>query len=1686
MVKHQYRILIACIVSMMLVLSGCSDGGGSGDANSAAPATTQVSGKVTLSSVVSGGAASLKPSLHAKRANEIRKSKARIASNATNAKSKAGRTAAARSKVQLSKANRKTRLDELAERVISRAPVDVLSANVYLFDADHPEWLKPVAQDQTDVDGYSLDVYMNAADNGNAYVDGAPIPSGNYTLVAVGKECSDTILTSKDYPFVIPLEDGGCEGNSYRFIVGVQAVVEKFAGAVENSLVVQRSDAKPKVVAVMGEKLNALATNASGEYELAEQAMNNKLQVVFNMAMLRSKAPNAITLTDASDIEVAGVWRMSPDLTVATFEPATSLVTGEVYKITIDNTKVANYFGKGLKDTVIATYTTKASDLLAPDIVSKFPENKAAVDISTYIMVEFDETVDTNDMTVFATTKDGTSGAILNAAGDALGAKPAVKPMGNNRYQILPGVSLELNRIYDIELKGVKDLAGNEMTSQAAWNIVTNSTSEGVDVLTDEEKKDPALVAQVEGQANVKRVIGGWVNAINNSDLGMFGALLTPDFTMQYEKQSKCSREDLSTCSYDINKDGALDYTEFLAFIEGWFSENAQMQFPDPSDTTGETFLTFTGDDSGIFIQGDAQVAAGENIDVDVASGTAAFKFNMTYHYGTAGTAIGADGDGEINLFLGLVNLNGAWMISSISDREIGAIKDVSSLLPITQVTPIVDLVEGTRDIDFTFTPLAAGTVSSYAVIMYDRNDPSDETGWLTVVDAANVTVGTDVSVRYTQTADKDAADGQVTLVGGVLGSPFERELGALTDGGRYSWTVIGFETLTAADFVAEGGLQKAPEGDMLAWSKPTEFSIGGAFVQDLTVTLQDADGASLSFDGTKGAWDAGTSSSMTIVVASENATEGKVFVSGLYYSESAFTFETDGTATVTVPLYEGFNWVEVNVGSNWWFAASPRNNSVYTSVGVQPKEMIVTSVSADGTALTRNRYGEYAITTLTTAEMTIVGTSTPLANLHFDISGQTATGSPVFESRVVTAGSTGAFEATLPVYAGFNWVGVWDEFGGWMDFGVNNQSTTAATYTAPFSAIAVTDSTGTAATFCASGSTHTNTDGSILNCWNDTYIVDTPLDVTIAGTAGAKNGSGRWWSNNFNFGTWFDGGLAIDAASGNFSFPLTVFPGENAVGFEDVNFNFMDITIVNVNTSVQAPHEITGVLVAGTPVTVSTYDWGETYYDVGTACSVTITGSSSGSAGKLIHGDVFNNGNSEFIEVTADAAGSYEAIVNVYGGNMGPAMDQGENWVNMNDARGIWQGTRILSTCTTVPVGLELISVTDGTVEMPLVFDPYGGEYRDAAMSNAATLSGTAKPGAEIIVHVNGSGYREKRITVLADGTWSTAIDLFPQDNWVDVEQGGNWRFTQIRTQGGLDCSMAPCSDMGFSQVSALYISDPFNGATNVGVATVTAGLDLAMFPLFGQEVVRAKVTQDDGTSFSFSSDATEAAVPGNGLITFNTTSGDISFGVNLNSAIGAEIGVGVWGSVMDSPDFVQPIHGARIGVNGFVVDNSAAIDCAMYPSDPACGGGGFAVDCQMYPSDPACGGTGGGVPMLGANPPGSTAVMITGPTNGAVALTTVNVIATVDPAQIPVGGVVRLMVMDPMSGGPSLLMSSDIADMYAMNGTFTMDGAGNINVPIMLSGAMKEGIFVSIWSSAMDDPSMANPVAGYYIEVN
>lgn len=1308
-----WSIVFLAVAALSIVGCGGGGGGGGGTTGGGGGATTTtISGKVALSSTV-GGSTALKAKPLGASAPMMANAKGRPYGKAMKGSPSAPGN----------------RLGKVVQRAASQAASWISGATVSLYDADHPEWLYPVATADTDSNGsFTLSALKNAAKNSNAYTDAGTIPSGNYTLIAIGYDYSTSAVTTTTYPYY-----DTTEGKAYRLIVGVQGVVSKFEGDVTgNDLTVQSSDASPKVVSLMGKKTSDISTNSAGEYDLGSIASNSAIQVIFDMAMHRANTPNAIKLKDSSGTEISGTWKMSPDLTSATFYPSSTLTENANYKVTISSTATANYYGKGIKSDITAVYMASAPDGIAPNAILISPETQTGVDVTTAIKFAVNEAIDINACSVASTP--------------SIGAKPTINTLGYKNvtgsydyfYQVVPGDALQLGTTYSITLSGCTDLSGQSMR-EVTFDFQTASTSSGV--------TGTGTVA--DAQTAIKASVGKWVDAMNSSDVTLFASMLTGDFSMSYEKEgTRCDPG--QDCSYDLNKDGQLSYDEFIKFIEAWFNEN-------------EKIPNWTGDTSGIHLvgevvevdrDGNGVIDADDGIKVDESTGTAAFAFRMTYKDENGNTVTGGGDSGVIEIYLILKSVNGSWYLSSISDNDnTGAIG--TSVGSITTGNPTGDQSTGTKTLTFNWT--TASGVSSYAVVLLDNADPTGSTGWVGIVDASNFS-GSSATLDYSSVADIDASDGKIIFIGGSVNGPFSKEL-KLQDGGSYTWMVAGFKTLTASSFTTM--MTKEPDSDIIAMSSGTTISIAGTKTATLMVTPQDSTGANLSFSDSLYAWNAGSASSATLSISTTSgSSEGKVYMYGTYYAEKPITF-TNGTAKVTIDLFEGYTWIDVTDGVNWWYASTNQtktsyaSNYIYTTGGVSYSQLTVDSVTSGTSTLSMDAYGYYNIPPASTAtKVTIKGKASAGTVYLYNSTSTTYDTS----SAVVSSGS---YTAEVPIYSGYNWISVYDGYGNWAYVNIYNAGS-GATYQSPISDVKV-NAAG------PDGGTGTN------------YTVNTTSDVTISGLL-KNSGNGYWYAYNYTNSKYYSGTLFNN--SNSFSFPLTVYGGYTYVDLYDVNWNWVGITIYNSNTSISGqPNTITAV--DGNAQTPNQYNY---YYYTDTDCSVTIDGKSPTSAGKSIYVYLYNYNSTtgsiyDYQTITADSSGNYQFTMNV---------GAGTNYIDVYDSSWNWQGVQVTggSGCTGGIITLSS-DIYVGTTKLGLT----SGWYYDASSASTVTVTGTAKAGKTVSVYLYaypGSMYVSNTYTTTAytdlsgNQIYSIDVPIYNGYNYFTINDGSNWLYPTVYTTGG------------------------------------------------------------------------------------------------------------------------------------------------------------------------------------------------------------------------------------------------------------------------------------------------------------
>ena len=336
----------------------------------------------------------------------------------------------------------------------SRSPIS--GATVELFDADHPEWLYPVAIALTDASGnYTLSTLTNGASNGSAYTNGAAIPTGNYT--AIGNKFDS--LNGKLY-------------------VGVQAYVKRFDGPVTgNNLEAVDSGATPKVLTMLGLPDNTTNVFGGPTHEIPS---NGAIQITFNTPMARLSVVSATTLRTAGGSIVNGAWKLSADLVSALFYPASgALVPGDIYTVTVlggaDANAARNLFNTKIPSNVTGIFKAATADSTSPNAI--YCGGQTNVSITSPLLIASNEPLDTI--------------AVAVTSNPSIGARPTVLFKGSVTgcatysygYEIVPSGPLLLNTDYTITVGGAKDIAGNTLAS-LNFNFKTETNHAPVSVLS--------------------------------------------------------------------------------------------------------------------------------------------------------------------------------------------------------------------------------------------------------------------------------------------------------------------------------------------------------------------------------------------------------------------------------------------------------------------------------------------------------------------------------------------------------------------------------------------------------------------------------------------------------------------------------------------------------------------------------------------------------------------------------------------------------------------------------------------------------------------------------------------------------------------------------------------------------------------------------------------------------------------------------------------------------------------------------------------------------------------------------------------------------------------------------------------------------------------------------------------------
>lgn len=1295
-----WTMIAVVLVSLMLVLAGCS-GGGTGGSSGSGAGTTTVSGKVTLSASVVGLG---KPSLL----------KALLAGIIASQDLAAGTTGIAADTSLLQKLNA-----PLFQSALANAEVD-------MYNADHPEWLFPVSSGTTDAEGnYTLSRMTNASKNSGAtYADGDPIPAGSYTLVAYTGF-----------------------GLGQKPIVAVQSIVNNFEGAMPNvDFEVLPSDVNPEVIYMFGTRKITDGTERWGFDDTGVTAAlpaNNAIQISFSLPMWRDSLATGITIEsdNPSEPPLQGKWTLSADWLTATFylKPGVQMVPGQDYTITINGEdsdpnlpRALNVYGNALKLTATGKFTATAADAIGPTVQWNSPtviEMGGTVDVTQSFRIESNKPLDVNGIVLLGVP--------------SIGVKPGVLFLGRTAaglyvYEFLLGEPLKLDTHYKLNVSGGRDLAGHQINTLTG-SITTKDAASTPGI-------DPAAAPEVQNlQAQVKSVFGKWVRAMNDRNIATWQSVMSGEFYMEYDVATKSIDS-----TWDVNRDGRYSLGEYSRQLvtnrfplwEFCGANITGVVTPTAGQYINVNPLTQTADfDFKLSFTNETNLTT-------CVSSAPKETFYMTLKFKNGGWKIVR---GSIGVDTRSKELNKPNFISGME-----LVEDVHPWkLPLLPIMPpdrvladggLLALVPDNTSTKIEYSWNAAQGVTVYLLIVADERTPSR--GFALAFPSTVM----DFSSDQDPIVDLKAID--LTQKLGFTSTQSYANFKYLV-GGKYRWEVVGLGSASAVPDPTNPNDQnfvgnKTPKDiilDISAVSSIRRFGVAGIY-GELTVEVRagsSAAGMPVVYSPAIGGYDLGTAYQATITVYTPYVTTptGSVTLSAGARKNYDLIF-TDRKATVTVPLYYGrnsFSVRETNVPAGTTVLS--KSFQVLTLGGKQ-SPLSFWEVSDDlGNILSGDEWFYYKAPGA--SKINVLGALADLAITTLDWSLSNSSGSINISSRgTVTTTGTGdnTFNTAamnppdIKIYQGNNFI----TFSKTLSSGgtVTSYRNTMVVYTDAGSVWVPPIVINSITAAGSSVITKTNDYGTSSD-WNAMLDPAANYTVTINGKFKTP-GTGPYYVSSD--GGYADGNVVSDG-SGNFSLDVLLWSGWSYVQIRDSLNNYY---YMNINAENGKPFNKPAI----TRIDGNAYDPAASqnqYAD--TDCSSTIQGTAD--AGQMYaywDGSISGMNYSEYQNIN-NTDGTFAFTVPL----VGPG---GTNNVNIYDFNNRRTSITITTTgaCAYSPPTFTLTSVSTPT---GIVLPPSGSSYY-AGGANTVTLTGTAsRPGSQIGVR-NWSCGQEENYTAAVDaaGSWS------------------------------------------------------------------------------------------------------------------------------------------------------------------------------------------------------------------------------------------------------------------------------------------------------------------------------------------
>lgn len=1310
-------LIYSFFLSFLLVLVGCS-GSGKGGSTGSGSGTTVVSGKVTLSSSIVGLG---KPSLRS------------LAANAALFKDTATGTADSPMIPR----------DTTITKVLNAPSLATVLANalVDMYDADHPEWLFPIASGSTDSNGdYTLSSMTNASRNtGATYKDGDPIPAGNYTLVAYSGF-----------------------GLGQKPIVAVQSIVKNFDGAIPNiDFEVLPSDVAPEVIYMFGTKKTGDGTERWGFSDTGVTATvpaNAALQLSFSLPMWRDSLKAGISISPS----LAGKWSLSADWLTATYylDPGVQMTPGQVYTITIygedsdpNQPRALNVYGNALKTTATGKFTAAAADTIGPTVQWNSPtviEMGGAVDVTQSFRIESNKPLDVNG---------------VNLRGSpSIGVKPGVLFLGKKNglyvYEFILGEPLQLATNYNLSVSGGRDLAGH------AINTLTGSVT--TKDAADTPGIDPTASTEIRNmQAQVKAVFGKWVRSVNDRNIAQWQSVMSGEFYMEYDVATRGIDS-----TWDLNRDGRYSLGEFSRQLVTW-------NFPQ-WEYCGST------------ITGIITPQVDTYINVNPITNTADFDFKLT-----AANLVNLsrcfDAAPREMLYMTLKYKNGAWKIvqgsigidtrdKTITKPNLINVKLEQDAFPGTsQDYEIIDggRMSGVPDnvnltAKFSWEPTTG--VNAYVVVIADERNPF-----------SGVAVALPNTVTSLSTDQDPIVDLKGIDLGGKMGFDAYGNF-SFQQGGRYYWEVIGLGTATATpdpnnpndpDFIGNKTSRDILR-DISAVSRVRKFGIDNLY-SELSVEVRAGStgtNAPTTYNPAINGYDVGTAFQATISIQTPNADAG--LTARIIQSSSAYKIFTvpfnSRAATITMPLYKGVNTFSVSE-TNVPAGRTPLSKSFWViTQGGKPPIISIWEMTDDlGNTLSGDEWSYYKAPGA--SKINILGSVSDMAIGSFDVIVSNEFG-PYTRTTVTTsmAGDNTYDTATInppdiEIYQGTNYITLYKYISGPTTTRyrtrLNVWTDTGSVWIPPIIVTGVT-ATGSALTKTA--------DYSSSSDWNADLGSAANFNVTVAGKF-KTIANGRYYASSE--GGYKDGILAPDG-SGNFSFDVLLYNGWNYISISDSSNNWYGLYIYTTSGKPVIKPEIIRIDGNGYDAQTS----GGKYAD--TDCVSVIEGTSEPGSMWVYWTGTYGAVNYYENQSVSNTNGTFQFAVPLVGG------PGSSNIVDINDSNG--RRTNVIITtsgsCVYAPATFTVTQVRNaagGTLSPDT-----GGNY-DAAASATVTISGTSNRPYALVSLESGfcSQYERYKTYAAADGSWTlTGVNLYaPSGSWwngMNLTMSGVYKYFSVLSANG------------------------------------------------------------------------------------------------------------------------------------------------------------------------------------------------------------------------------------------------------------------------------------------------------------